>query len=669
MKLISAQVKMFKSIEDSGVVPIEDAATVLVGQNESGKTTFLQALHKARPVEDDVKFDVTEDYPRRLLGKYQVAQKKVGAESDDVVILTYRLTSAEIAGINKDLGFEVFKEYSFSSNHKYDGNFSVSMKPTYSQQKIYVKHLLSGASLSSEVKAEVQNCDTVTDLVNKLDDLEDTRNPQDEIFLDQLKAKFSDNSWQDIFNLYIWSKYLNAQRPKFVYFDDYSLLPGKINLPQLQKRVEAKGTLSNVDKTALGLLSVADIEVDDLVSPTGYEEGKAKLESISIQITDKVFDYWKQNSQLEVEFDVRADGQDEAPFDTGNNLYIRIKNQRHRVTVPFSQRSKGFIWFFSFIVWFDSIKEQVETDADLILLLDEPGLSLHAMAQADFLRYIDELATSHQLIYTTHSPFMIHSDRLNIARAVQDFDDGGTKISSDISSSDTSTLFPLQAALGYNIAQNLFIAKRNLLVEGPADLIYLNFFSSMGDSKKSTALHDDVVIVPAGGLDKLATFVALLRGNELDIVVLHDYGTKEDKRLMDLTEHKVISERQLLNFAQFRAGAPTPKKGETSSLISSDIEDLFSVPLYLKLFNATFADRLKGHEVKEEKLPDGNRIVERIARHLKSQKITLRTHGGFNHYAVANYLAANPLGTDDIDAATMEAFERTIKAANSAFKR
>jgi len=265
---------------------------------------------------------------------------------------------------------------------------------------------------------------------------------------------------------YIWTKHLDKQRPKFVYFDDYSLLPGKINLPQLQTRVKAqaitKKALENSDKTALGLMSVADMDLDSLISPRGYEENKAKMEGISISITDKVFNFWKQNTQLEVEFDVRDDANDAPPYDNGNNLYIRIKNQRHKVTVPFSQRSKGFIWFFSFIVWFDSIQEQVDTNDDLILLLDEPGLSLHAMAQADFLRYIDELAQNHQLIYTTHSPFMIHSDRLHIARAVQDFDEGGTKITSDISRSDSSTLFPLQAALGYTIAQNLFIGERNL---------------------------------------------------------------------------------------------------------------------------------------------------------------------------------------------------------------
>jgi predicted ATP-dependent endonuclease of OLD family len=66
------------------------------------------------------------------------------------------------------------------------------------------------------------------------------------------------------------------------------------------------------------------------------------------------------------------------------------------------------------------------------LLLDEPGLSLHALAQKDFLRYIDDLAGRHQVIYSTHSPFMVHSDRLTQVRTVEDQEKVGTVISADI---------------------------------------------------------------------------------------------------------------------------------------------------------------------------------------------------------------------------------------------
>src|SRR5262249_15365914 len=158
------------------------------------------------------------------------------------------------------------------------------------------------------------------------------------------------------------------------------------------------------------LLRMADISIDDFTNTGGYETLKAKIEGISISLTDQIMDFWKQNEDLNVEIDIKPDPEDSAPFNEGPNLYLRIKNNRHRgVSTPFRQRSRGFTWFFSFLVWFDSVQHQREETSEaapreLILLLDEPGLSLHALAQADFLRYIDDLAERHQVIYTTHSP-------------------------------------------------------------------------------------------------------------------------------------------------------------------------------------------------------------------------------------------------------------------------
>jgi len=79
-------------------------------------------------------------------------------------------------------------------------------------------------------------------------------------------------------------------------------------------------------------------------------KNKAKLEGIQNSITDKIFEFWKQNQDLDVEFDVKADPTDSAPYNNGSNLYIRIRSRRHRVSMPFDQRSKGFIWFLVFLL-------------------------------------------------------------------------------------------------------------------------------------------------------------------------------------------------------------------------------------------------------------------------------------------------------------------------------
>jgi predicted ATP-dependent endonuclease of OLD family len=111
----------------------------------------------------------------------------------------------------------------------------------------------------------------------------------------------------------------------------------------------------------------------------------------------------------------------------------------------------------------------------VILLLDELGLTLHGKAQDDLLCYFDEkLAPHHQVIYSTHFPFMVSPDKFTSARIVEDVVDTknrrrisiGTKASEDILSMYPDTLFPLQGALSYEIAQTLFIGKHTLLVEG-----------------------------------------------------------------------------------------------------------------------------------------------------------------------------------------------------------
>jgi len=286
---------------------------------------------------------------------------------------------------------------------------------------------------------------------------------------------------------------LSPELPKFLYFDDYKLLEGKVNLQTLQQR-QANKQLSDADETALGLLELAGTTLPELMSDEGYETGKANLEAIGLDITRRIFEFWKQNQELDVEFDVKADAKDTPPFNTGANLYIRIKNRRHGVTVPFGQRSKGFIWFFSFLVWFDAVRTLANTDDKLVLLLDEPGLSLHAMAQADFLAYIRDLSAEHQIIYTTHSPFMVDSARLDEVRVVEDRLKEGTKISEDLAGSSDESLFPLQAALGYSIAQNLFIANKNVLVEGPADLVLLQHMSGLLEQVGKQGLIDAILV-------------------------------------------------------------------------------------------------------------------------------------------------------------------------------
>jgi predicted ATP-dependent endonuclease of OLD family len=209
---------------------------------------------------------------------------------------------------------------------------------------------------------------------------------------------------------------------------------------------------------------------------------------------------------------------------------------------------------------------------------------------------------------------MVHSDRLHQVRMVEDRQKIGTVISENLSGTDPRTIFPLQAALGWTIAQNLFISERNLLVEGASELTYLQVLSALLEAKGRTGLRQDITIVPTGGLDKVVTFVALLGANGLKLAVLHDYRGVPEQSLMDLIREKMISPRAVLNASQFRDLKDEENGKET------DIEDLFEAKQYVGYLNKTFEKQLNGVGINHSDLPTGPRIIDRLGTISESKK-------------------------------------------------
>ena len=620
LTLVKAQVWKYKSIEDSTPVVLADDVTVLVGKNESGKTAFLEALHKAMPL-GAVKYDYVADYPRKDLVRYRSQHEAENYQR--VVQLTFRIGKALAEKINKEVfgGAEIVAASSiFTRNTTIANTSAIGFEIDQKAALAALQKPLGDLDHNDEVFAGAA---ALADVLTKIERLSLAADSKLATFATLWRGRaIKPNRW-GLVDGHIWQTYLSPALPKFLYFDDYKLLEGKINLPTLQQREGAK-QLTDADETAQGLLQLAGTTLQELMSDEGYETAKAKLEAIGLNITQKVFEFWKQNQDLDVEFDLKSDAKDIAPYNGGVNLYIRIKNRRHGVTVPFDQRSKGFIWFFSFLVWFDAVQSRAATDDALILLLDEPGLNLHALAQADFLAYIRDLSEKHQIIYTTHSPFMVDSARLDDVRVVEDRVKEGTKVTGDLAGSSDESVFPLQAALGYSIAQNLFIAKKNILIEGPADLILLQHIGAVLEAGGKQGLGD-AILVPVGGLDKLATFVALLGSNKLKLVVLHDRAGAPYQKLEDLIRQKLIERKRVLDFSMFLDPAPN----------EADIEDLLPADAYIAAFNATYAKELNATVLMAADLGAQPRMIERINRWLKAKGITLLKDGGFNHYRVA----------------------------------
>lgn len=437
---------------------------------------------------------------------------------------------------------------------------------------------------------------------------------------------------------YIYRTFISPAIPKLWYFSDYFSLPCRINLNDFATG-KPTGSLSSEEyKIAKALFELSGLQIDDIQSESNFETFKAQLEATSNSITDDMFEYWTTNQNLEIRFDI------EHAANNVRYLNIRIYNSKHRVTLPLKNRSKGFLWFFSFLVWFSKI--QGDKNSKYILLLDEPGLSLHASAQNDLLRFIDEkLAPEYQVIYTTHSPFMIDSLKLNEVRTVYDTQDPkiGSVVSDAVEEKDSDTLFPLQAALGYTIAQNLYVSPRNLLVEGISDLVYLNHFSTILKDMGKEGLSDDITIVPVGGADKIATFISLMRGNELSTVCLLDTFTNQsaEVRLKRMVEQKIIADKKILYYHSVI--------GQTFA----DIEDLFSKNEYLELYNGAFSTSIKITDLDVDKP-------------IMSQLKRINGNKSFNHYSPANYMAKN-IGTLTFSTETIEHFEKLFALVNSKF--
>lgn len=458
-----------------------------------------------------------------------------------------------------------------------------------------------------------------------------------EIKVELDKIRRESNGWESSpIEGFIYKRFIHPIIPKFWYFSDYFSLPYRINLNDFASGRPTTLT-SEEYKIANALFELSGLQVSSIQSENNYEAFKAQLEATSNSITDEMFEYWTTNQNLQIQFDIE--------HLSNNNRYlnIRIYNSKHRVTLPLKNRSKGFLWFFSFLVWFSKI--QGDKNSNYILLLDEPGLSLHAAAQNDLLRFIDEkLAPEYQVLYTTHSPFMIESLKLNEVRTVYDTQNPkiGSVVSDAVEEKDSDTLFPLQAALGYTIAQNLYVSPKNLLVEGISDLVYLNHFSTILKEMGKEGLSDDVTIVPVGGADKIATFISLMRGNELDTVCLLDTFTdqKAETRLKHMVEQKIIADKKILFYHSALGQA------------FADIEDLFTKEEYIALYNGAFHSSVKITDLDKSKP---------IMSQLK------RINGkSFNHYAPANYMAKN-IGTLAFSEETINRFEKLFVMVNSKF--
>jgi predicted ATPase len=630
-------VTYYRSVENSGQFAIEPDVTCLVGKNESGKTTALQALYRVNPVEK-IRLDEVIDFPAKLTRR----RKDWGpTERIPVVVATFRYNDQEIERIQSDLGPGALHSADFTVTIGYRDN-SKTFDHRYNETAI-VKHLQGGLDLPSAAATVVNATSTVAGLIKAIDGLEEPPAAATAL-ADRIRG------WRkQSVGHYLIDKYGTPLMPKFVYFGDYDIMPGKVSIPDLIKR-RTTNELKRGELALLSLLDMAGVTLEDFQKTDRHERLIRELENSGNVISEEVFEYWSQNTDLEVELKVLPVEDSAPPMDDGPILQIRVRNQRHKVTVAFDDRSRGFVWFFSFLAYFNKLEEAEDTD--LILLLDEPGLSLHGRAQDDLLTLIDKrLAPKHQVIYTTHSPFMVSPKHLHRVRTVVDQDKVGTKVSADVLKADTDTAFPLLAAMGIEMTQTLFIGENTLLIEGPSDLIYLDVLSDAVEATGRTGLDPRWVKTPIGGAGKLSTFASLLGANKLNVAVLIDSSTQDTQAVKRLRENGRLASNGLVEISEF------------TSTKDADTEDLFEPAFYLDLVNRAFAAQLPSQITPADLNANDHRIIRQVEAHFRQHGIT---NGRFNHYKPAALLIREQATlVPNLTVATLERAERLFIRLNS----
>ena len=406
MRLKSVQITNFRSIRDSNEFDIDDI-TCLVGKNEAGKTTLLTALYRLNPIVPEAGvFNLDEDYPRGEVENYRIALESKKITPAIVVKAVFILEREDLLAVKKDFGENILVNEDYLVLEK---GYENRLIPTLVLNKEgIVASLKAKYQLSLEGMDAIREASTLEQLLEILTPLSDTSG----IIQD------AQNMISTGIENYIFETYIKNHVPKFLYFDEYYQMEGSVNIPALQARKQ-QNALKDSDRPILGLIDLSRLKIDDMENPQNTELLISRLEGASNHLTGKILEYWSQNKNIEIRFDIRPGlPGDKAEFRTGYNLLGRVWNKKHKVSTPIVSRSRGFIWFFSFLAWFST---QKWTSNSIILLLDEPALFLHAKAQEDMLRYIEkELKPDHQVIYTTHSPFMVDPTRFDRTRIVED---------------------------------------------------------------------------------------------------------------------------------------------------------------------------------------------------------------------------------------------------------
>ena len=658
MKLEKCRVQNYRCILDSGWVDLDDIA-VLVGKNESGKTSFLKALWRLNPYED-VAYNIDREWPIGKRAEKDPEETVVEAvfsfsAEEQLVMANIYEPAKDIREVEVKLNYQEEYIYQFlpqNPNMEYtDGWVAEIIKSELRCPEGASDHFADQYNTAvATLVAELADSGSVPRAIEDLGDIKDQlvgycalpgqdEDPDQDIALalDTLISSVISNIEDDPMSKIM--DFVGEQMPTFIYMDDYRTFIGSAQLDEIQKH-KNEDRLQLGEETTIMIMNMAGLDLDSEVERGSAVDSEQRMHDMSDagkKLTKLLADRWRQQ-KYEVSF--RVDGHHFVTF---------LQRQGDEGLVRLEEKSKGFQWFFSFDMLFTHETKGKFNNA--ILLLDEPGLHLHASAQQDLLDRMKDYAKDNQLIYTTHMPFMVDCKRLDNIYIAEETATEGTKIHANWETASGDDRFTLQAALGLSWSQSLFIGQYNLVVEGVDDFWLLMTFSTLFESAGQKGLDSDLVVTPAGGASKVAYISTILHGQELNVAVLLDSDPAGENAFKQIV-HKWILKEDLVVMV-----------GAAVGLESCAIEDLFNETYYIEKVKETYSKELSGKPIALDPNTAGKKLlVGRVEDAFKKK----RKPGKFNKGRVAKVIMRD-LGEkslSDLDGNTVASFRKVIDAIN-----
>jgi energy-coupling factor transporter ATP-binding protein EcfA2 len=579
MKLLRFRVQNFRSVIDSGWIET-DNVTALIGTNESGKTNLLTPLWKLKPAKDG-EINPMADYPRKRYGEIRSLEKKPvfitaqfqlppGLAARIAKLASCKLEDVNVVEISRDFGGQYYIGFPEASPLRQVSITTVTdlLEAAYTNLSAIEEFKGEQEQKTSILTAIAEAKDALADVEVSLGEEElalvqemlTAANTHDMPKTSRIKPAY-DNLLMDVQRLLDSitrpspnenegaRKAVLAALPSFVYYSNYGNLDSEIYLPHVVEnmtrenlgvREEAKARTLKVLFEFVKLKPKEILELGkDYHHPQNHKpsdeeiqriserkkERDILLQSASTDLTQKFRDWWKQGEYI---FRFHADG---------DHFRIWVSDKKRPEEIELEGRSSGLIWFFSFYLIF--LVESQDAHAGAILLLDEPGISLHPLAQEDLSTFFDNLAQTNQLVYTTHSPFMVDPDHLDRVKAVYVDDGGATAVSPDLRANEkqmaqSHSIYPVYAALGLSISRILLVGCQIVMVEGVSDQYYLSAMKLYLISKGLIAPPNEILFFPADGVRGIKAIVSILvgRNESLPYIVLD-----ADKPGQDLKRH------------------------------------------------------------------------------------------------------------------------------------